>query len=145
MSYSQEPIALVQWLLNNCPMFSFELLIHTRDRWPNSEQEAKSVNVRGVVFSPSPFLFSESGPPRWQGWPPRDSHRPDLCDSGIMALLLAHTARIFILYICSPWHNVPLYIACMLLEWRLLRRVTENGKGMGGRETVSGLRWMDLV
>lgn len=27
---------------------------------------------------------------------------------------------IFILYICFPWHNVPLYIVCMLLEWRLL-------------------------
>lgn len=36
------------------------------------------------------------------GWPPHDSHCPDLCDSGIMVLLLAHTARIFILYICSP-------------------------------------------
>lgn len=47
---------------------------------------------------------------------------PDLCDSGIMALVVAHTARIFILYICSPWHNVPLYIACMLLEWRLLKK-----------------------
>jgi len=35
-----------------------------------------------------------------------------------------HTAWIFILYICSPWHNVPLYIVCMLLEWRLLERET---------------------
>lgn len=90
----------------------------------------------GVVFSPSPSPRSVE-PPRWQGWPPRDSHRPDLCDSGIMALLLAHTARIFILYICSPWHNVPLYIACMLLEWRLLQRVTENRVRMGESEMVS--------
>lgn len=35
-----------------------------------------------------------------------------------------HTAWIFILYICSPWHNVPLYIVCMLLEWRLLQTET---------------------
>lgn len=101
------------------------------------KEKLRSVNVRGgVVFSPSPFLRSVE-PPRWQGWPPRDSHRPDLCDSGIMALLLAHTARIFILYICSPWHNVPLYIACMLLEWRLLQRVTENRVRMGASETPS--------
>lgn len=37
------------------------------------------------------------------GLPPSQvSSWPDLCDSGIMALVVAHTARIFILYICSP-------------------------------------------
>lgn len=75
--------------------------------------------------------------------PPRDPQCPDLCDSGIMALLLAHTARIFILYICSPWHNVPLYIVCMLLEWRLLRSETGHLPEGHTRETPLNFGWMD--
>lgn len=72
--------------------------------------------------------------PKWLPPPPTGLRCPDLCDSGIMALLLAHTARIFILYICSPWHNVPLYIVCMLLEWRLLRSETDAHRSAAPRE-----------
>lgn len=72
-----------------------------------------------------------------QGCAPPSRRRPDLCDSGIMALVVAHTARIFILYICSPWHNVPLYIACMLLEWRLLRRESVASAATLETETTS--------
>lgn len=36
--------------------------------------------------------------------------------------LSAYSALIFILYICSPWHNVPLYIACMLLRVKAVKR-----------------------
>ena len=51
-----------------------------------------------------------------------------------MAFLQAHTARIFILCICSPRRGVRLHVACSTENFASGRK-TEDGRGGGGGAT----------